>query len=324
VTITAINKGLVAGADVYATNEDTPLTVAAPGVLGNDGDEDDSMSLEASLLSGPSHGTLSLAADGSFTYTPAAEFSGVDGFTYRPAAGSSVIGSVTITVVAVNDQPTVTGLPTQPVVMDRNLTSQRVNFTVADAEGAAALVLTGSSSNTALVPNAAITFSGTGSARTVTVTPVAGASGSATITIRATDADGLFGQGTFVFTVNPIVSTSFSFVNVKNAPPPSGTRFKAGSAIPMQWRYASGATTVDSSTLTFGVTITGPFPNVTARNTDTGSSNFRYQASTKTWVFNMQTKETDGATLPVGTYTVTILPSDGRYATQSFTVALVK
>ena len=38
----------------------------------------------------------------------------------------------------------------------------------------------------------------------------------------------------------------------------------------------------------------------------------------------MQTKETNGATLPVGTYTVTILPSDARYATQTFTVVLIK
>ena len=48
----------------------------------------------------------------------------------------------------------------------------------------------------------------------------------------------------------------------------------------------------------------------------------RSRASNKTWVFNLQTKETSGATLPVGTYVVTIVPSDVRYQTQVFNVAL--
>lgn len=39
----------------------------------------------ASLVEGPAHGTLSLAADGSFDYTPDAGFSGVDHFTYNAA-----------------------------------------------------------------------------------------------------------------------------------------------------------------------------------------------------------------------------------------------
>ena len=46
-------------ADAYATNEDTPLTVSAPGVLANDTDVDGD-ALSAVLVTGPAHGTLSL------------------------------------------------------------------------------------------------------------------------------------------------------------------------------------------------------------------------------------------------------------------------
>src|SRR5207302_693485 len=40
ITVTAVNDAPVAVADSYSTNEDTALTVAAPGVLGNDTDVD--------------------------------------------------------------------------------------------------------------------------------------------------------------------------------------------------------------------------------------------------------------------------------------------
>ena len=40
ITVTAVNDAPVAGADAYSTDEDTPLTVTAPGVLANDTDVD--------------------------------------------------------------------------------------------------------------------------------------------------------------------------------------------------------------------------------------------------------------------------------------------
>src|SRR5205807_4627271 len=67
----------------------------------------DSSTLSAVLVGGPSHGSLALNADGSFTYTPAADFNGTDSFTYRASDGSlsSNVATVTITVRPVNDAP---------------------------------------------------------------------------------------------------------------------------------------------------------------------------------------------------------------------------
>ena len=59
---------------------------AGNGILSNDNDLDGD-ALTASLVSGPSNGTLTLNADGSFTYTPDDGFSGVDFFTYEASDG---------------------------------------------------------------------------------------------------------------------------------------------------------------------------------------------------------------------------------------------
>jgi len=75
-------------------------------------------------------------------------------------------------------------------------------FTVGDAEtAAAALTVTVMSSNLGLVPLANIVLGGSGANRTVIVTPAAGLSGMATITLTVTDAGGLTATDTFVVTV---------------------------------------------------------------------------------------------------------------------------
>jgi len=105
-TIAGVNRPPVAGADSYSMNENTLLVMAAPGVLGNDTDLDGD-SLTALQVSAPSHGTLNLNPDGSFIYTPAAGFRGVDSFTYSAGDGQSTSSpaTVTITVTALNQPP---------------------------------------------------------------------------------------------------------------------------------------------------------------------------------------------------------------------------
>jgi VCBS repeat-containing protein len=96
----------VANGDSYSTNEDTVLNVAAPGVLGNDSDGNNDP-LTSVLVTSTSHGTLTLNSDGSFTYTPTANYNGPDSFTYKANDGGldSNVATVSITVNAVNDPP---------------------------------------------------------------------------------------------------------------------------------------------------------------------------------------------------------------------------
>ena len=58
------------------------------GVLENDTDVDGDL-FTARLVSGPSHGTLTLNLDGTLSYTPDPDFNGVDSFTYRANDGTS-------------------------------------------------------------------------------------------------------------------------------------------------------------------------------------------------------------------------------------------
>jgi VCBS repeat-containing protein len=184
---TSINQAPVAAADAYTTAEDTPLTVAAPGVLGNDSDPDNNP-LSAVLVSGPSRGTLVLNLDGSFTYTPTTNQSGSDSFTYQASDGTlaSELATVTLTVTAVNDTPTVTVAAGGACGRDDH--SGTINLTVADVESpAAGLTLSAASSNSVLVPSGNVIFGAGGAARTMTVSAVDGRSGTAILTVTVSD-----------------------------------------------------------------------------------------------------------------------------------------
>jgi VCBS repeat-containing protein len=188
ISVTTVNDAPTAADDAYSTAEDTARTVAAPGVLGNDSDPDGDP-LSAVLGSGPSHGSLALNANGSFTYTPATDFNGSDSFTYRASDGTltSGLATVTITVNAVNDAPTVT--VAAGGACGTNDRSGTINLTVGDIESAAtALTLSvGTNSNPTLVPSNNVVFGSSGATRTLTATAVAGRTGTAVLMVAVSD-----------------------------------------------------------------------------------------------------------------------------------------
>ena len=108
ITVTSVNDAPVAVEDAYTVAEDGQKVVAAPGVLGNDTDPDGDM-LTAVLVGTPetAHGYIALAQDGSFMYTPDANFNGEDSFIYKAFDGTaySEETTVTITVTSINDAP---------------------------------------------------------------------------------------------------------------------------------------------------------------------------------------------------------------------------
>ena len=106
ICVASENQPPVANPDSYSTNEDTTLTIAAPGVLGNDNDPD-SDPITAVKQSDPSHGSVTLNSNGGFTYIPTLNYFGSDSFTYKAYDGNlySGLATVTITINAVNDAP---------------------------------------------------------------------------------------------------------------------------------------------------------------------------------------------------------------------------
>ncbi len=107
VTITVTDRAPVAANNSYTTVENTALTVAAgTGVLTGDSDADGD-SLTAAIVAKPSHGTVTLNANGSFTYTPANNFTGADTFTYQANDGTLASNTATVTITVT--QPPCTG-----------------------------------------------------------------------------------------------------------------------------------------------------------------------------------------------------------------------
>ncbi len=115
-TVTPVNDAPIAVGDTFNPTEDsaTPLVVAAPGVLANDTDPDNTAAplfagLSAMLVTPPAHGTLTLNPDGSFSYQPTTlNFDGTDSFTYKVVDGDlaeSAPATVNLVYFPVNDAP---------------------------------------------------------------------------------------------------------------------------------------------------------------------------------------------------------------------------
>ena len=193
--------------------------MAAPGVLANDTDVENNP-LTAIQVSPPAHGILSLNANGSFTYTPVANYNGTDSFTYKANDGTSDSGvaTVNLTLTPVNDQPTLNAISN--VTINEDAGTQTVNLSGISAGGGETqtLTVTASSSNTALIPNPTVNYTSPNSTGTLVFAPVAGANGTATVTVRVQDNGGTANGGidtisrSFLVTVNPTASTAATFV----------------------------------------------------------------------------------------------------------------
>ena len=198
ITVNPVNDAPVAVDDSYSTDEDTALTITAPGVLGNDTDTEGNP-LTAVKVSDPSHGSLTLNADGSFTYTPTADYNGPDSFTYKADDGTdySNIATVSITVNPVNDAPV--------AVDDSYSTDEDTALTIAapgvltndtDTEGnPLTAVKVSDPSHGSLTLNADGSF---------TYTPTANYNGPDSFTYKANDGLADSNTATVSITVNPV------------------------------------------------------------------------------------------------------------------------
>ncbi len=119
----------------------------------------------------------------------------------------STFSEVMTAQFATHALPTISDIEDNTSCQDR--TSTPVAFTIGDAETAAnSLVVSATSSNTALIPDESIVFGGSGANRSISFTPTTGQLGTSTITVTVTDADGDITTDTFVTTItlNDVVS----------------------------------------------------------------------------------------------------------------------
>jgi YVTN family beta-propeller protein/VCBS repeat-containing protein len=152
IVVTPLNDAPVAGSDSYSAVEDTVLDTAAamlPGVLANDTDPDSGtiLSVLAETKATTQNGTVTINADGSFTYTPAANFAGEDSFTYTVTDSSAetndtASATVTVAVAAVADDPPVLPDPQHPYTLGAPLPGDppgtlRGTFNATDPQGLA-------------------------------------------------------------------------------------------------------------------------------------------------------------------------------------------
>ena len=144
------------------------------------------------------------------------------------SAGAITSNGAVLTVSAANTAPTITTIANQTTVPGTAVGP--ISFTVGDSQTAAgSLIVTGTSSNTTLVPAGNIVFGGSGANRTVTLTPAAGQAGTATITLTVTDGVGLTTSIRFTLTVSastrvrPVIVNGYGSHGVSPGPFASAT-----------------------------------------------------------------------------------------------------
>jgi CshA-type fibril repeat protein/VCBS repeat-containing protein len=308
-TLTVSNPAPVAANDSFTTNEDTPVS---GNVLPNDVDSDGD-ALSASLVSGTTNGTVVLNADGSFTYTPNANFNGSDSFTYRvtDTDGATSIATVTLTVSPVNDPPV--------AVNDSFTTDEDAPATIAvtnndsDAEGNPLTVTQ--------VNGTSITLGGPGVAvtgGTVTLTadglvftPTPNYNGPSSFTYTVSDGNGGTATATVSGTVDPVNDPPVAGDVSNSTPEDVPLDVSAGSGL------LAGASDIDGTPVTvsdFTVPGLGSFAaGQTASIPGAGELTIRADGS-----YTFTPVENYDGPVPVVTYTI----SDGAGGTDTGTLTL--
>jgi hypothetical protein len=163
--------------------------------------------------------------------------------------------------------PTISDIANQVVNEDGTLSN--VPFTVGSGSvPAASLIVTATSSDTTLFPAGSIVLGGSGANRTISLTPAANLSGSATITVTVDDGAGNLATDTFTVTVNAVndAPTLDAIASVPSLPANSG----------LQTISLSGISAGPSESQTISITATssnpGLIPNPTVVYSSPGST----------------------------------------------------
>jgi VCBS repeat-containing protein len=261
IDVLPVNDAPLSAGDLFNAFEDTPLTIAPAGVLANDTDGDGD-TLTAVLVTPPATGTLTLNADGSFTYTPAANANGTVSFTYHATDGTDASPDVVVTInlAPVNDAPSFVKGADVSVLEDagaQSLAGWATALSAGPADESAqtlAFAVTNNSNPTLFSTAPAIAADGT-----LSFTPAPNANGTATITLQIADNGGTANGGidtsapqTFVITVTA-VNDAPSFTKGGDAT----VLEDSGAQTIDPWATALSAGPADETTQTLAFSVTG-------------------------------------------------------------------
>ena len=316
VTVAAVNDAPVAVADSLTVAEGgtaTTLVGGATSVLANDTDGEAS-TLVSVLVTGPAYGSLTLNANGTFSYVHNGSDTTTDSFSYKPndgtADGNTV--SVAITVTPVNDAPTITGLPGSAQAVTAGAAAALADFAVADADGAAApLTVTLTATNGTIngltdadTNQAGIQLSGTAAAINAAIasaTFTASAAGAASIGVSVSDGIAPAVTGTY--------HLSAAAAAVNNAP-------TVANAVPDQTASEGSAFNFQFAANTFADVDVGDTLSYTAQLAGGGAL--------PAWLtFDPGTRTFSGIPANVGTVSIEVVADDGHGGTVSDRFELV-
>jgi hypothetical protein len=215
ITVESSNAVPVSDATTATTDEDVSIDIS---LTASDGDAD---GLTFSLWDGAATSTLTTALGGTVTltdadttdatavatYVPAADANGSDTFEFLVNDGTadSATATVTITVNAVNDDPTFDVVSDQTVTedaADTTLTLTNLGAGGGEDESTQTVTVVAVSDDATIVGDP--TVSGSAPSLTLTYAPIAQANGSAAITVTATDDAGGFYAQVFTITVEAV------------------------------------------------------------------------------------------------------------------------
>jgi len=190
-----INDAPIAVNDSASTNEDVALTINASDLLSNDSDID----LDTLTITGvtqPTNGSVVDNNDGTFTYTPNANYNGSDSFTYTVSDGNGGTDSATVnlTINPLNDAPNAAN--DTATTNEDNAVTVNVLSNDSDPDGVTLQVtqVTDGTNGTAVV----------NANGTITYTPNPDFSGTDTISYTISDGQGGTGTATVTITVNDV------------------------------------------------------------------------------------------------------------------------
>jgi VCBS repeat-containing protein len=250
VTIVPVQDAPVLNARNYTANEDAGL---GGNLTGSDPDSDP---LVFSVSTAPAHGTLTLNADGAFTYVPAANYHGPDSFVAQVSdGGRTSTATMSLAVTSVNDPVVVAGESAQLPGSGPGVVDVLANDSDVDGDPLTLTIESQPSGAVATIEN-----------NQVRIAPAAGMAGPTRMTYRVSDGAGSSAVATLDLLVGPV--KRFYFVDA--APNAADRRIWVSNylqTVPLETPVPAGetlagfATSADTDWIVYVTNRATPLPN---------------------------------------------------------------